>query len=68
MDFKRKHSIGTQLQLLISASLFAIFIAVIILTHITVSKIASKGEIENIKTLARSKANECLKPMRKRKR
>ena len=58
MDFKRKHSIGTQLQLLISASLFAIFIAVIILTHITVSKIASKGEIENIKTLARSKANE----------
>ena len=58
MDFKRKHSIGIQLQLLISASLLVIFIAVIILTHITISKIASKGEIENIKTLARSKANE----------
>ncbi|MGP1459883.1 MAG: methyl-accepting chemotaxis protein [Treponema sp.] len=58
MDFKRKRSIGIQLQLLITASLLSIFIAVVVLTHITISKIASKGEIENIKTLARSKANE----------
>ncbi|MGP1529663.1 MAG: methyl-accepting chemotaxis protein [Treponema sp.] len=58
MDFKRKHSIGTQLLLIIFGSLVVVFVAIVTLTHVTLSRVVLKNELETIKTIARSKAEE----------
>lgn len=55
---KRRFTIGMRLRIFFVGMFLFSFVAVLLVLHITVNKIAAKEEIETIKTIARGKANE----------